>query len=61
MSRKQVLYQIDKLLTGCAVCPKRAEMNREMKGLFARMDGHCNKNCEVGSKLQQLGKSLVRT
>lgn len=60
MSRIQVLYRIDSLLIGCGDCETRKQMNRDMKNLYARMDGHCNKNCPVGADLQELGRQLCR-
>lgn len=56
-----VLKQIDALLSGkCASCPMKAEMNSCNGRLFARFDGHCNRECPVGKQLQELGKVLGR-
>jgi hypothetical protein len=58
MTRFEALTKIDGLLNTCRGCETRERMNREMKGLFAKMDGHCIRNCNVGVELQQLGKEL---
>lgn len=58
--RNVILRDINVLLDGCAVCPTRAEMNRTLGSLFARIDGFCNKQCPVGTQLQKLGKKLPR-
>lgn len=58
MTRMQVLFNIDTLLTGCHECPTRKQMVREYGSRYAVQDSHCNKNCQIGKKLQELGRKL---
>lgn len=58
MSRLETLYRIDNILTNCSTCKRRAELNRIHKSNFSKIDGFCNKQCEMGGKLQELGKNL---
>lgn len=59
MSREGVVQLISEILDGrCAECPKRKELNKLHGSAFSRIDNHCNKECRVGSQLQELGKKL---
>ncbi|WP_081604164.1 zinc-finger domain-containing protein [Paenibacillus shenyangensis] len=61
MTRKEVIYEISDLLDNqCKECPVRQELIRKYKSQFAHIDGHCNKNCNVGNQLQILGYQLKR-
>jgi len=51
--RQKIIHQIDALLSMCRTCPKKKELQ-----IMARIDGYCNKQCETGQNLQQLGRDL---
>ncbi|MFB9330048.1 zinc-finger domain-containing protein [Paenibacillus aurantiacus] len=60
MERLDVLDAISDLLDGkCRQCKERAALYRQYgASSFARIDGHCNRNCPVGQQLQSLGRQL---
>lgn len=59
MSRLAVLNEINILMDRkCKGCKTHAELYRQHGHTFSKIDNHCNKQCEVGQKLQNLGKQL---
>ncbi|GKU76870.1 zinc-finger domain-containing protein [Paenibacillus sp. L3-i20] len=59
-TRSQTLKKIGNLLDNkCGNCPKKEELNKLHGSAFARIDSFCNRECKVGSQLQELGKRLV--
>ncbi|WP_084662670.1 zinc-finger domain-containing protein [Paenibacillus fonticola] len=61
MNRKQAVYAIGDLLdTQCAVCTKRAELNKMYGSIFSKTDRYCNNECPTGQHLQSLGAQLER-
>ncbi|WP_420329371.1 zinc-finger domain-containing protein [Paenibacillus gorillae] len=47
------------LLEGsCANCPKRAELGLLHGTTFSKIDGFCNRECQIGMQLQDLGGQL---
>lgn len=61
MTRTEATIQIGDILDSeCASCPTRAELYRIHGSTFSKIDGHCNRECPVGKRLQGLSKHLTR-
>ncbi|AIQ54531.1 zinc-finger domain-containing protein [Paenibacillus sp. FSL R7-0331] len=59
MKRVDVLHQITEIRDDhCNICSIPADILRQHPGHLAKADNHCNKVCEHGAKLQELGKQL---
>lgn len=43
----------------CTICSIPGNILRQHPGHLAKADNHCNKVCEHGAKLQELGKQLT--
>lgn len=59
--KSNAMTQISDLLDfHCSKCDKKRSMEKEFgpSGQYARIDGYCNRECEIGKELQQLGKQL---
>lgn len=61
MTRKQILNQINTLLTNdCGNCQLQKEYKTQfMRGNDTRLSKHCNKVCAIGKKLQACGRELT--
>ncbi|OKP91870.1 hypothetical protein A3844_01790 [Paenibacillus helianthi] len=58
--RIDVLQQIFEIREGpCKACGIPSDILREHPGHLAKADNYCNKVCEHGAKLQELGKQLT--
>jgi hypothetical protein len=59
MKRIDVLHQITEIRDDyCSACSTPSDILRQHPGHLAKADNHCNKVCEHGAKLQELGKQL---
>lgn len=62
MNRRKIVQQIGATLkNNCDICPVRyGESERELraKGMYAKADRFCLKDCPVGQELQALGIAL---
>jgi hypothetical protein len=62
MTKQTVLHEIDTIIDGtCGQCPKRKAFykNKATKNRQSELDSYCNRQCQIGGKLQALGKVLV--
>lgn len=58
--RLNILFRIFEIREGtCKHCSIPTDILREHPGHLAKADNHCNKVCEHGAKLQELGKQLT--
>ncbi|WP_375137227.1 zinc-finger domain-containing protein [Paenibacillus pabuli] len=44
----------------CNGCKTHAELVAKYGGSYTKIDTHCNRKCETGKKLQELGKQLSK-
>ncbi|WP_342480079.1 zinc-finger domain-containing protein [Paenibacillus sp. FSL L8-0340] len=60
MKRIDVLNQITEIRDDhCNICSIPSDILRQHPGHLAKADNHCNKVCEQGAMLQELGKQLT--
>lgn len=61
MSRLDTLTQINQLMDQkCKGCKTHAELSERYKSGYSKIDNHCNRKCEVGKRIQELGKQLTK-
>jgi hypothetical protein len=61
MSRLDTLTKINLLMDQkCEDCKTHAELSKKYKSGYSKIDNHCNRNCDVGKQIQQLGKQLTK-
>lgn len=61
MSRLNTLNKINLLMDQkCNGCKTHAELVAKYGGSYTKIDTHCNRKCETGKKLQELGKQLSK-
>ncbi|WP_423805246.1 zinc-finger domain-containing protein [Paenibacillus illinoisensis] len=60
MSRLGVLNEINILMDRkCNGCRTHYELAKQHGSNFSKIDNHCNRQCETGKQLQELGKQLT--
>lgn len=61
MSRLDVLTEINLLMNQkCKRCKTHYELSKKHGSNFSKIDNHCNRNCETGQKIQEIGKQLTK-
>lgn len=61
MNRLDVLNEINLLMDRkCNGCKTRKVMAKENPNNMIRVDNHCNRKCDVGKQIQELGKQLTK-
>ncbi|OMF17206.1 hypothetical protein BK131_04375 [Paenibacillus amylolyticus] len=61
MSRLNVLTEINLLMNQkCKGCKTHYELSKLHGSNFSKIDNHCNKQCDVGKQIQELGKQLTK-
>jgi hypothetical protein len=61
LQSKIPLIKINQLLDQkCNSCNLKKQFNQKKTRLYASFDPYCNKKCETGKALQELGKLLIR-
>lgn len=62
MERAAILNQISGLLDGrCSSCEIYANLERQYRDNYTTATQYCREVCEIGVRLQELGKKLDRT
>lgn len=60
MKRVDVLNEINILMDQkCNGCKTHAELVEKHGDSYTKIDTHCNRQCDVGKQLQELGKQLT--
>ncbi|WP_368483330.1 MULTISPECIES: zinc-finger domain-containing protein [Paenibacillus] len=44
----------------CKGCKTHYELSKLHGSNFSKIDNHCNKQCDVGKQIQELGKQLTK-
>ncbi|WP_353056731.1 zinc-finger domain-containing protein [Paenibacillus polysaccharolyticus] len=44
----------------CKRCKTHYELSKKHGSNFSKIDNHCNRNCETGQKIQEIGKQLTK-
>jgi len=62
MEREAILDEISELLDGkCYGCETYADLERKHRSNYIIASQYCREVCEIGARLQELGRELDRT